>query len=328
MKWKKEIRDFVFWKENEVFLVNVNYLLSIANWFPNFFPRNPRKGFGKKRYQLRAEIENETEEEKRREKFMELLECLAKQISEEGYSSLLYPTIIAEPNLFLGSEKLPEEEEIWKTIYLIYCYSLRIGNSIITFDNISKESKQKFWRLLISEKIVTQKVNLAPVKNTLKVRLNYNDRFFVTLSLLAYWVKKFSENEEISSQDFWSEFIPKLGWSDVSSLIIFAREGGRAKSTYYIFPRFSKIILKWFDSDMSLLRFLNSLTNIRGVNEEKLELIRKEREKLIYNLFKYNEINGELLSSCVNLKIYYELRAKEERIRGFDKPKDFFSKFG
>lgn len=328
MKWKKKIRDFVFWKENEVFLVNVNYLLSIANWFPNFFPRNPRKGFGKERYQLRAEIENETEEEKKREKFIELLECLAKQISEEGYSSLLYPTIITEPNLFLGSEKLPEEEEIWKTIYLIYCYSLKIGNSIITFDNISEESKQKFWRLLISEKIVTQRVNLAPVKNALKVRLNYNDKFFVTLSLLAYWVKKFSENEEISSQDFWSEFIPKLGWSDISSLIIFTREGGRGKSTYYIFPRFSKIIFKWFDSSMSLLRFLNSLTNIRGIDEEKLELIRKEREKLIYNLFKYNEINGELLSSCVNLKISHELRAKEKRIRGFDKARDFFSKLG
>ncbi|MEM5874309.1 MAG: hypothetical protein QW641_00030 [Candidatus Aenigmatarchaeota archaeon] len=325
MKWRKEIRDFVFWKENNVFLVNVNYLFSIANWFPNFFPRNPIKGFGKERYQLRMEIENEIEEEKRREKFIELLECLAKQISEEGYSSLLYPTMITEPNLFLGSEKLPEEEEIWKTIYLIYCYSLKIGNSIITFDNISEESKQKFWRLLISERIVTQNFNLAPVKNTLKVRLNFNDKFFVTLSLLAYWVKKFSENEESSSQDFWSEFISKLGWSHVSSLIIFARERS-GKSTYYIFPRFSKIIFKWFDSDMSLLRFLNSLTNIRGISEEKLKLIRKEREKLIYNLFKYNEINGELLSSCVSLKISYELKAKKERVRGFDRAKDFFYK--
>lgn len=328
MKWKKEIKNFVFWRENEVFLVNINYLLSIANWFPNFFPKNPKSGFGKERSQLRAEIKNEIDEEKRREKFLELLECLTRQISEKGYSSLLYPTIITEPNLFLGSEKLPEEEEIWKTIYLVYCYSLKIGNSIITFDNISEESKQKFWRLLISEKIVTQKVDLSPVKNTLKVRLNSNDKFFVTLSLLAYWIKKFSENEENSSQGLWSKFISKLGWSDVSSLIIFTREEKSGKAAYYAFPRFSKIILKWFDSNMSLLRFLNSLTNIRGINEEKLNLIRKEREKLIYNLFKYNEINGEILSSCINIKIFYELKARKERIRGFDKAKDFFSKLG
>ncbi|MFH8120127.1 MAG: hypothetical protein QXS37_04975, partial [Candidatus Aenigmatarchaeota archaeon] len=130
MKWKEKVRNFIFWKESDAFMVHLNYLLSIAFWFPNFLPRGKeqKKEFGKERHRLLIEMmRNEKEEEIRREKFIELLESLAKQISKEGYSSILYPTIIQEPNLSLEGEKSPEEEEIWKTVYLLYCYSLKVG---------------------------------------------------------------------------------------------------------------------------------------------------------------------------------------------------------
>lgn len=323
--WKEKLKEFICWKDSEgKYIVNVDYLSGIAQLFPNLKPRKPsKKRHTGERWKIWQGIENCTDEDIKREYFMQLLETIASQSMEEGFSSFTWPTMIQQSNLQLKGEKNPSEESIWKTLFLIYS-SVKFGNYLVNLDNVSDNGRRWLWQTLVTSKVVLHgRADLTPIGRSLKVSLLYSEPFFNTLALLGFWAKKMYE--ERGKGESWQKYLqsrlPQLGWTENTSLIIYGRE---EKGVYHSFPRLSNVVIYWLNPSMRLIEFLNSLVSRAGSKERELE--GKEREKLVFYLFKYNHINGEILSKLIVMKSSRELSSKKGRAQDIYGAREFFSK--
>lgn len=330
MNWKDELKNFIFQQRENQFLVSMGYLQRIVMFFPNLIQKkkskNERQEYWKKIVEYRGIDENLA-----RQNFWNLIESVVNQAVREGYSSITWPTIIKEPNLFLSEEKTPDEDELWERMFIYYT-SVKIGNSLVNLHPISEAGRDWFWQTLVTDKVIFgESTDIKPLKLKLGIfSITPRQPLFVSLSLIAFLVKKAME-ETSEKEDILSPPLQKLGIDDNTSLVIITREkGGKMgrrgppKATYFSFSKLSSIVQKWLLPDFRIINFLDSL-DVKNVKPESREILHKEREKLIYFLFKYNTINGEILSKIINKKLELEL-GKKKMSKGFMYAKQFFSK--
>ena len=316
--WREKLIDFIRWDD-----VDIRYLYKTAQAVPNLIPRRPsKKGYEMKRREIgeRLSKDLETSTGKAKEDFIELLDLIVEQTLEEGFSSLTWPTMIEEPNLSLVGEKEPTEEDVWRLLFLIYS-SVRFGRYAINLDNVTDAGRKWLWTKLVTGKVILkERADLSPIREELHVDVRNSEPMFVSLSLLGFIVKRIEEELKGEEEDIFAKFLPKLGWREDTSLVIFGRVG---KGIFNVFPRVSKVVQRWLQPPEIILSYLNAFTNLR-IEDKKKDLLRKEREKLIYYLLKYDHINGELLSKLTSLKCSYELEVKGG-YRGIPKADKFFS---
>jgi hypothetical protein len=274
-------------------------------------------------------------ERKDRDALLSLLEVLVNETScEGGYSSMVFPAIIGRqsaPNFWLYGEKnAPTQEEAWKAVYLLLS-SVPFGNILLNLDNI-KDTGRKRWRgLIISE---STKEFLRRTRSDLNLKCKNLGSFFLSLLAITYWVYKIKEiaaqtGKELMLEEFMREVRENYGFRDDTTLIVFQMGREKKKEIHY-FSRLSSFIIKWFkdyiegrEKEPSLIKFLDSLTSISS-KKINSDLVSGTREKFVFDLLKYNEVNGELLSKLVELKVQDILGSKQRF--GIMNAKDFYSR--
>ncbi|MGC8913532.1 MAG: hypothetical protein ACP5LE_06380 [Thermoplasmata archaeon] len=325
--WKEKFKEFIKWKdESGNYIVEIEYLLGIARGYPNLIPKKePKDGSSKERWDIYQQILKENDKNAQRDKFVSFLECIVDESIQKGLSSFTWPTVIVAPNLWLDGENAPSKEDIWHVIYLTYS-SVKFGNYLINLDYVSDAGRRWFWQTMVTSRVIAkEKSDISPLRENLKVDARTSEPMYCSLCLLGFLFRKIEEDEkqkEEKEMATWQKllhqrYLSRLGWSDQTTLILFGRE---QKGIFYSFPRVIEIV-KWLDPSIKLIEFLNSLVLV--VKDER-EVAGKEREKLVFYLFKYNHIYGELLEKLVTMKCNYELK-KKGKIYGISGAKNFFS---
>ena len=116
--------------------------------------------------------------------------------------------------------------------------------------------------------------------------------------------------------------------NDSTTLILI--QLGREKKEIHYFSKLTSFIRRWFkdyierrEDRPTILTFLDSLTTTSQDSKNK-KLVVSLREKMVFHLLKYNNINGKLLSQLVAIKNEDNLKA--ERPYGVAGAKQFFAK--
>ncbi len=263
-----------------------------------------------------------------------LLETLVKS-QEEGYSTLIFPTIISSgraPNFYLAGEReAPQEEEAWKTLYLLLT-SVQFRDTLLNLDNVAEEGRRD-WRLKLMPESASASFKM--IISELELRSRNIGPFFLSLLAIAYWVRRVklsisgpSKSRGILQKEWIDKLKEKYGFRDDTVLVVFRM--GRGKKEVHYFGALSQFIIKWFkeyieggEQRQSLITFLDSLTSISS-NRTNAELVSEVREKFVFHLLKYHEINGELLAQLVELRVQDTLNSKKPF--GVMSAQDFFAR--
>ena len=250
-------------------------------------------------------------------------------IKKRRYTATIVPTIITPeqaPNFWFKNEKMPEENEIYRFLFLLLT-GLYFRNYVINLDNIDLSLLESFRDHLINEELFILPaegklggINLRKLFSELKIRLPAT-KFSIAFSVISYFVVWFKSQKRLSDM---KEKIIEMGlpWvlsengiNDDVTLIIFNIH--RQKKEMYIIPRFKDFIIRWYEDYLSgrdnsyfLPQFISSLyINHKDYREISSSLI----DKFIYYLLR-GYVNGELLINMINLKIKYELEKGDKRI--------------
>ncbi|MEM4312118.1 MAG: hypothetical protein QXX95_06995 [Nitrososphaerales archaeon] len=223
------------------------------------------------------------------------------------------------PNFWMKGEKRgPDLQEGEKALYLLLS-SVRFRNTLLNLDNIKEEGRKKF-----REYLVTEADNpLIRIVRELGLWSRNVGPFYLSLIAICYWLYKIKMNLKKSFRELMTDW----GFDDDTTLLIF--ELGKKKKEVHYFSRISNFILRWFEGYFEmekelppLLTFLESLTRVTS-KKINPEFVVEIREKLVFHLLKYHEINGELLSRLVNLKVEDSLSSK--KVYGIVSASDFFA---
>jgi hypothetical protein len=339
MSWKEKLKEFMFMKDQDgMSIVPVEYILGISEIFPNMLPKKvpkDRSSYSYKRWEIWKQIQNTSDNSRKKELFLEFLECIVEQAMNEGSNSFIWPTIIgkdSESNLWMNGEKTPAPENLWETLFYTYS-SIRFGKYLINFINVDDNWRKDIWLRLITSKVLvsnSKTCDFSRICKKLKIwKLRDDEPFFNSLALMYYVFTEEFENDGHPAENGWRSFIQqylkKYKWGEDSGLIILGRE---TKGSVQIFSRLSSFVTYWLNPERNLVKFLDSLIMIPDIKQssqnKKRERLGKEREKLVFYLLKYHQINGELLSKLVSIKVCEELNS-EEKINGIYGAKGFFS---
>jgi SNF2 family DNA or RNA helicase len=157
------------------------------------------------------------------------------------------------------------------------------------------------------------------------------DQFFIAFLAIALFTSRIRERIRKSGLGL-GEYLDKLNReyeiNDSTTLILI--QLGREKKEIHYFSKLTSFIRRWFkdyierkEDRPSIVTFLDSLTTTSSDSKNK-RLVASLREKLVFHLLKYNDINGELLSQLVAIKVEDNLKA--ERPYGIAYAKQFFAK--
>jgi hypothetical protein len=324
--YKKLLEDFL--KEES----NRQYALPIAK---KLLQQRKRKGY----YVVKGKIKMPEDKLDISLFFQNLIEKCVKEDKE--FDSSLLPTVISPqqaPNFYIGKE-IPEEEEIYRFLYLILS-GIYKGPYIINIDNVDEKIRNEFRSYLIrEEKLILpgkkgEGVNIKKILSDLGVQVAPQlDEFiysFVIFSAFASWIKKIEEREnlikEIEELGLTS-MLEKIGINDDATLIIFYIP--RKKKEMYIIPKIKNLLLTWYEDYLKSKEDYPSVVKFIFSNYVSDKQYRKLSASLLNKFLYYflnGYVNGELLNKLVNTKIYYELRKKSKGIYGFVKSREFFTR--
>jgi len=299
--------------------VELNQIREIIQRIPNIESRDRRP------YLERLERNDRTA-------LFPLLEALVAKSQEEGYSTLIFPTIISRkraPNFYFSGEKeTPQEEEAWKVLYFLLS-AVQLRDTLFNLDNVTEKGRM-YWRLLLMPESAA--ASFKRIISELNLRSRNIGPFFLSLLVMAYWVRrvKLSISGPSRSRIPLKELMDRLkdhGFGDDTILVVFHIWGKEKKEVYY-FTRLSQFINKWFKDYIEgreerpfLITFLDSLTSVSSTNAE---LVSEVREKFVFHLLKYHEISSELLAQLVELKVQDALNSKKPF--GVMGAQDFFAR--
>jgi len=262
-----------------------------------------------------------------------LLNALVKS-QEKGYSTLIFPTIISSgraPNFYLVGEKdTPQKEEVWKMLYLLLT-SVQLRDTLLNLDHVAKEGRMRWRQWLMPE---SASASFRRIISELKLRSRNIGPFYLSLLAIAYWVYRMklsisgpSKSRGILQKE-WMDKLRQYGFGNDTVLVAFCM--GRGKKEVHYFTRLSQFIIEWFKDYIEgrgerqpLITFLDSLTSISS-NRTNAELVSEVREKFVFHLLKYHEVNGELLAQLVELRVQDALNSK--RPFGVASAQDFFDR--
>ncbi|MFH8120206.1 MAG: hypothetical protein QXS37_05380, partial [Candidatus Aenigmatarchaeota archaeon] len=294
-KWETKFKEF-FKKES-----NKNYAYPI---FSSFI-------FGQIKHGEIRRILNEPESYK--QNFFQIFEDLAKK---KEYSASIFPTLIAPKeasNFFLGGEKKPDREEIFRFLYLI---STGIYHSNIVINLITKEEdkwedflsqlKSEASLIILNENRQLKGINLNILKEKLGINipliLLVRNIFLFTLInfFVVWWLEEKNKIQIDSLEEIGKELI-KIGISDDAVLVLFEKPRGE-KTKVFFYPRLSRFIQKWYseylltakEENNYLPKFLFSLVDFD--DERSIKYL----DKFLYFLFRGN-VNGEILEKLLTL---------------------------
>lgn len=254
-----------------------------------------------------------------------LKELLEKLVKAGEYSSQIFPAIVGKssaPNFWLKGERSgPDLKEAEKALYLLLS-SACFGNTLINLDNIKDAGRNEWRRFLITE----AGENQARIMRDLGVRSRSLGPFYLSLLTICYWLYQL-KLKGIKGEEDLHQIMTDWGIGEDTAIVIF--EMGRKKKEVHYFSRLSSFILKWFkgyfDVDEiappTLITFLDSLSRVSS--DKNVDLVGEAREKLVFYLLKYHEMNGEVLSKLVQLKVQDAITSK--KVSGVVRASEFFA---
>lgn len=249
------------------------------------------------------------------------------------YSTQIFPAVLTRhraPNFWLeGERSVPIQDEAWKSIYLLFS-SVSVGNIFLNLDNVSKKGRIAWRNLLFSERGPSEfyrRMRDPP----LNIHSQNWDQFFIAFLAIALFTSRIRERIRKSGLGL-VEYLDKLNReyeiNDSTTLILI--QLGREKKEIHYFSKLTSFIRRWFkdyierkEDRPSIVTFLDSLTTTSS-NSKNKRLVASLREKLVFHLLKYNDINGKLLSQLIAIKVEDNLKA--ERPYGIAYAKQFFAK--
>jgi hypothetical protein len=278
------------------------------------------------------------------ERMNEIIESLVKDaIKKKKYTSSIIPTVVSSdkaPNFWFQNEKAPTTEEVYRSLYLLLT-SLYQGNYVVNLDNVNEAVLREFRSSLIKKNILLTNedisgIDMKKIRGELGIRFFPNTEFGFSLLILSYFVSWIKAKEK--EDPVWIQRINELGLSSTLSelslddtLTLVTYNIRKQKKEMYITPRLKSFVLKWYEEFLTgkedypyILSFLSSLyvihKNYRKISDPLMN-------KFIYYLLREN-VNGELLTDIVNLKIEFELKETKGRPFPIRQARKFFANLG
>jgi hypothetical protein len=169
------------------------------------------------------------------------------------------------------------------------------------------------------------------IRSELNIRSRDWGTFFIALLAISYFIFRIRNRmpqSDLGLEEYLDRLQKQYSIRDDTTLVIF--QFGRQKKEVHYFNKLTAFIDKWFrdfiegrERTLSLLAFLDSLTATQ-TRSKNLKVMGSLREKLIFYLLKHNQVNGDLLTKLVAIKMQDSLKA--DKPFGVFHAKQFFAK--
>lgn len=257
----------------------------------------------------------------------EIIEFLVNDaVDKRKYTASILPTVVSSdqaPNFWFKNEKEPTKEEAYRSLYILLT-GLYQGNYVVNLDNVEESVMKEFRASLIKKMIISGNENAVGI-DIKKVLAELGIRVFpitefgfslLTLSYFVSWIR-----DRAGARPEWIRRVTELGLSSALSelnvedtITLITYNIRKQKKEMYITPRLKSFVLKWYEDFLAdrekspyILSFLSSIY----VNHKNYRKISNPlMNKFIYYLLREN-VNGELLSNLINLKIEFEFKERQ-----------------